>query len=141
MPLVQIAYASSAAEPFTKEELVELLKKSRQKNQESGITGLLLYKAGNFLQILEGESSIIKETLARIEVDPRHRGFLIIFKRNVEEREFPDWSMAFRNLNDPETDRLPGYNEFLNLSFDPELLQEDSSHIERLIGTFANAIR
>ncbi|MBD5779033.1 BLUF domain-containing protein [Pelagicoccus sp. NFK12] len=141
MPLVQIAYASSAAEPFTKEELVELLKKSRQKNQERGITGLLLYKEGNFLQILEGESPIIRETLQRIEADPRHRGFLTIFKRNVEEREFPDWSMAFRNLNDPEIDRIPGYNEFLNLKFDPESLQEDSSSVERLIGTFAKAIR
>ncbi len=141
MPLVQIAYASAATKPFTKEELVSLLVKSRDKNKKAGITGLLLYKSGNFLQILEGESATIKETLQRIELDQRHRGFLTIFKRNIEEREFPDWSMAFRNLNDPETDRLPGYNEFLNLSFDPELLEKDSSQVERLIGTFAHAIR
>lgn len=141
MPLVQIAYASSARDPFTKEELLELLKKSRVKNQALGITGLLLYKSGNFLQILEGESSTLRDILQKIELDPRHRGFLTIFKRNIEEREFPDWSMAFRNLNDPETDQLPGYNEFLNLSFDPEDLQKDSSHVEQLIGTFASAMR
>ncbi|MDQ8184856.1 BLUF domain-containing protein [Pelagicoccus sp. SDUM812002] len=141
MSLVQIAYASSASTPFAKEDLISLLTKSRIKNQSGGITGLLLYKSGNFLQILEGESRIIKETLERIEADPRHRGFLTIFKRNIEEREFPDWSMAFRNLNDPETDKIPGFNEFLNLSFDPEDLQTDSSHVERLIGTFASNIR
>lgn len=140
MPLVQIAYASSAVDPFSKDELVELLIKSRQKNQENGVTGLLLYKSGNFLQILEGEHDVIKHTLQKIEADSRHKGFMTIFKRNVEKREFPDWSMAFRNLNDPEVDRLPGYNEFLNLSFDPESLLKDSSHVERLIGTFASGI-
>lgn len=141
MPLIQIAYASSATKHFSKEELLELLTKSRRKNQENGITGLLLYKSGNILQILEGESDVIKRTLQRIELDTRHRGLLTIFKRNIEEREFPDWSMAFRNLNDPETDRLPGYNELLNLSFDPESLLEDSSQVEQLIGTFAKTIR
>lgn len=141
MPLVQIAYASSASQHFTKEELVALLTKSRRNNQAKEVTGLLLYKSGNFLQILEGESPVINEILQRIEHDPRHRGLLTIFKRSVEQREFADWSMAFRNLNDPETDRIPGYNEFLNLSFDPESLLEDSSHVEKLISTFATAIR
>ncbi len=141
MPLIQIAYASSATKHFSKEELVELLNKSRAKNQKNGITGLLLYKSGNILQILEGESDVIKRVLRQIELDTRHRGLLTIFKRNIEEREFPDWSMAFRNLNDPEIDRLPGYNEFLNLSFDPDSLLEDSSQVEQLIGTFAKTIR
>lgn len=141
MPLVQIAYASSATIPFTNQELIDLLNKSRAKNYEQDITGMLLYKDGNFLQILEGESETIKVTLRRIEEDPRHKGFLTIFKRNIDEREFPDWSMAFRNLQDTETQKIPGYNEFLNLSFDPESLRTKGSRVEGLIATFARSIR
>lgn len=141
MHLVQLTYASSATKPFSKEELIDLLTNSRRNNSEKGITGMLLYKSGNFLQILEGKADTVESTLRRIESDPRHKGVITILKKAIAQPEFPDWSMAFRNLNDAETDRIPGFNEFLNLSFDPESLQEDSSQVERLIGTFAQAIR
>lgn len=137
MPLVQIAYASASIRPFTKEDLIDLLRKSRAKNQKIGVTGLLLYKSGNFLQILEGESSVIKTILSTIEADPRHKELITLFKRNITEREFPDWSMGFQNLNDPDVEQLPGYSKFLDLSFEPKSLDKESSQVRALIHTFA----
>jgi hypothetical protein len=50
----QVVYASTALQAFTKPELQALLQEIRPKNAELGITGLLLYKDGNFMQVLEG---------------------------------------------------------------------------------------
>ena len=53
--MISIAYSSSAAVPFSEGDLLELLTRSRENNTAKGITGLLLFKEGKFLQVLEGD--------------------------------------------------------------------------------------
>ena len=53
--LYQIVYLSTATEPFSKAQLMELLEGSVRRNTVAGITGLLLYRDGAFMQALEGE--------------------------------------------------------------------------------------
>ena len=53
--MYQLIYLSSATEMFTKEKLLALLEQSRPNNARLGITGILLYSNGNFMQTLEGE--------------------------------------------------------------------------------------
>ena len=48
-------YVSSAVDLFSDEELLKLLDVSRKNNQALDVTGMLLYKGGNFMQFLEGE--------------------------------------------------------------------------------------
>jgi hypothetical protein len=55
--MFSIVYVSSALKPFSKTDLLTLLEKSRENNTSLGISGMLLYKDGNFMQVLEGESS------------------------------------------------------------------------------------
>lgn len=141
MPLTQIIYASSATEAFSKEALSELLKKSRKKNHEAGISGILLYKDGNFLQVLEGEQSALDALIGTISRDPRHSGLLVYSKKPIEQREFPNWSMAFRDIQDPELASLPGYSELLNTSFLDTDLQTNSPRVKHLISVFASSIR
>ena len=43
-------------------ELQQILAKSRTNNQKAGITGALIYSAGNFAQVLEGQLSAIERT-------------------------------------------------------------------------------
>lgn len=50
--MINLIYTSSAVELFREDELVELLKTSRDNNRRRGITGMLLYNDGNFLQVL-----------------------------------------------------------------------------------------
>ncbi|MBA3651724.1 MAG: BLUF domain-containing protein [Chthoniobacterales bacterium] len=47
-------YVSFATHPFTQDELVELLQVSRKNNTAVGLTGILLYKEGKLMQLLEG---------------------------------------------------------------------------------------
>jgi hypothetical protein len=55
MALFQIVYSSTAAKSLGRAELMDLLNGSVGRNARAGITGLLLYKDGAFMQAIEGE--------------------------------------------------------------------------------------
>ncbi len=136
-----IVYVSSAVDLYSQAELVELLEKSREKNARLGLTGMLLYKDGNFMQILEGEESTVRELFATISDDKRHRGILILVEGNREEREFSEWSMGFCNLNSPEVLAMPAYSEFLNTPLTSEEFSLNQSRCWSLLQMFKNNVR
>jgi len=98
--MIQLVYVSSSVQPFTSSELLQLLDKARRNNEKLAIAGILLYKDGDFMQALEGEEEPVHSLSARIAKDPRHKDIRILLNGACTEREFPDWSMGFRNLND-----------------------------------------
>ncbi|EDY85170.1 Sensors of blue-light using FAD family [Verrucomicrobiia bacterium DG1235] len=141
MRLVQIVYASSAATPFSKAELLEMLGRTRERNNRRGITGILLYKEGNILQVIEGEERTADQLFKRVSLDPRHKGIMKLMRREIEEREFPNWSMAFRDLGDVTLHQQPGYSDHLNYNLaDPALLKNDSK-VLHLIASFSRLFR
>lgn len=109
-----LVYVSSAVESFSKEDLLALLSISRRNNVRDGVTGMLLYKQGNFMQVLEGEETKVRALHHRIQNDPRHRGLITLFQQHTEARQFGGWAMGFRNLADPSLQGVPGYSDFLN---------------------------
>lgn len=134
--MYHIIYLSSATELFSKTELLALLEKSRVNNARLGITGILLYRDGNIIQLLEGEAAAVRSLYQKIARDPRHRGVIILLEGPVAERDFPDWSMAFRDLNlKAETD-LPGFSPFLNTSLTPAEFVEKPSQVKSLLQIF-----
>ena len=134
--MYQLIYASSASYLFTDEELLALLAQCRNKNASLDVTGLLLYKDGNFLQALEGEESTVHSLYDKISLDRRHKGHLVLLKGQVKERDFADWSMGFRNLDLKEVGDLPGYNQLLNGPFDPRAFAGEPSRARKLLQTF-----
>ena len=64
--MFNVVYWSNAARPFTDGELFEMLACWREKNERFGITGLLLYKEGAFIQTLEGEEAPVRALYAAI---------------------------------------------------------------------------
>jgi hypothetical protein len=116
--MFQYVYVSSAVVPFNGSQLQDLLTVSRDRNQECGLTGMLLYLHGNFIQLLEGEKEAVVATRERIGKDPRHRGMITLLETECEKRDFPDWSMGFENIEGPEAAKLPGYTDFLQRSVD-----------------------
>lgn len=109
----QLGYASAASHPFTDEELVELLAKARAKNQALGITGMLLYHEGSFLQILEGEQKAVEDLYQIISTDSRHTDAMLLFRKEGEERGFDQWTMGFHHLSPNPADNPEGLNRFL----------------------------
>lgn len=137
-PLVQLVYTSGAVNEMTEPELDALLVQSREKNARLGITGLLLYKSGLFIQVLEGSEREVRSLYATIESDVRHRGVTLIFCRPAAKREFPQWRMGFRRLemNEP----LP--TGFTNLLGDlQEFRKLSAGKMGQLVQIFAESIR
>jgi len=131
-----IIYVSSATHPFTNAELLELLTKCRDNNTRLEVTGMLLYKDGNFMQVLEGEEATVRALYAKVERDPRHGGVITLLQGHGEERQFPDWSMGFRDLNSPEAIATPGYSEFLNTPLTGEACLADPTRCQKLLLSF-----
>lgn len=112
--MFHLLYVSAAREPFGKAQLIELLEKARSKNARLGITGMLLYKGGDFMQLLEGDEASVRALFDTIRRDPRHQHCLVVFEEAVGERLFADWAMGFRGLDDAEVRSLPGFSEFMS---------------------------
>lgn len=91
-----LVYASSATDRFDERRIPDLLSRSREKNGDLDVTGLLLYEAGTFLQALEGQADVIEELFDTIRKDPRHTDCHVLLREPISERAFPDWFMGFR---------------------------------------------
>lgn len=138
--LFTLVYVSSATELFSTEDLVALLETSRRNNARDGVTGMLLYKSGNFMQVLEGEEEKVREIHERIRRDPRHRGLITLLEQRCDIRQFGAWSMGFRNLNDPSLRDVPGFNEFLNISPTNARYFSHPSRVQKLLRTFRQSM-
>lgn len=115
--LTHLIYASSATWMMSEQDLLDILKKSHENNGRLDITGMLLYRGGNFLQVLEGEEQIVDERFKVIMQDPRHRQVTLLLKRPVAKRQFEHWEMGFTNIDTIDTSTLPGYTPYLNEPF------------------------
>lgn len=97
--LRHIVYVSSAAGTLTEAELRAIQSASSAANEVRGITGVLLYGAGMFLQLLEGPEDAVGELMARIERDARHVEVRVIASWLDAGRTAPAWSMGVINLD------------------------------------------
>jgi hypothetical protein len=108
--MFQLFYKSSETDLFTWPwQRADMLAKSNAKNERLGITGMLLYRRGSFLQALEGEEEVVRALAATISADPRHDEFLIFRSGPAKARAFPDWSMGFRDLSAVQEAQLTDY--------------------------------
>ena len=135
-----LVYVSSAVTPFTPSELVDLLAKSHENNGKLDISGMLLYKDGNFMQVLEGEETAVRRLYTKIGRDPRHKGIIDIIDGQQESRQFASWSMAFRDLSGPDPIIVPGYSDFLTTRLDDPELTSNPSICQQLLKTFKQSL-
>lgn len=113
--MLSLTYFSTASSALGKDDLVGLLDHVRAKNDALGLTGMLLYSDGSFVQTLEGPDEVVEETFGRIAVDLRHRDVFVALREAVEERAFPTWSMGFREISTEESETPPGFSDYLQL--------------------------
>lgn len=99
--MLRLIYSSHATREMTVQDLEEILAVSRARNALAGITGLLMYRDGIFLQCLEGNEGAVRDTYARILRDSRHHRVLHLIEERMDRRSFPDWAMEFRRPDMP----------------------------------------
>ncbi|MEZ5933372.1 MAG: BLUF domain-containing protein [Alphaproteobacteria bacterium] len=135
MALMQWVYASAASDSFTSADLDTLLTTARARNEAAGVTGILLYHDGSFLQVLEGEEATVSEVYDRISKDKRHSELSLIFRGTIDERNFGAWSMGFYRPKD--AGELPGFVDILRSATTGMLdLQGTADRVRKLIDGF-----
>ena len=105
-----LIYSSSASHLMSDPELTILLGNCRDRNVHDGITGMLLYKDGSFMQVLEGNKENVFRTYARIQKDTRHKGISLLREREIEDRNFGGWSMGFKSIDASDLEREPSFS-------------------------------
>ena len=108
--LVRLLYCSRAVD--TSPQAVEaILEKARQHNPVSGITGILCYGGGIFLQAIEGGRLPVSELFGTIQKDPRHKDVALLHYEEILERRFGGWSMGQVNVSKLNHTILLKYSE------------------------------
>ena len=138
--MYSLTYVSSAARPFTAEDLRALLTVSRTNNDRAGVTGMLLYKDGNFMQVLEGDREAVLGIKSKIVADPRHSGFMVLLTTETAQRQFGSWSMAFRDLQGAGNLSLAGYDEFLNTPLTDPRFRQVPTDCQKLLMIFKRSM-
>jgi Sensors of blue-light using FAD len=104
--MISITYVSSAVFRFNETTLLDLVDQCQANNERLGITGILVYSDGNFMQVIEGADLVTHALYERIKLDGRHRGVHTVHQQGIEAREFRGWSMAY-NILPPKALRTP----------------------------------
>lgn len=104
-----IIYLSRTTRPLSSIELIALLVQARQKNEAIGVTGAMVYSEGQFMQVLEGEEETVTALYKCILADSRHQAILKLADKPIAERQFLNWSMAFREITPAQMQGLDGY--------------------------------
>jgi hypothetical protein len=105
--MLSLIYSSVATSVLEPHELTALLEQSRASNEQTGITGMLLYRNGYFLQVLEGPDTAVRQKMQAIRDDARHTKVSVLLEDVIEDRQFPDWTMGFPA--EDELEHVPGY--------------------------------
>jgi hypothetical protein len=121
MSLHRLIYISRARADIGYYDLRDIQEKSERNNSRDGISGILCYGNGLFLQILEGGRQAISTTYHRIAGDPRHTDPELVDFREVEQRLFTLWSMKVTDLGTqaPEKIRQLHFKHGSSPVFDP----------------------
>lgn len=108
--LVRLLYASRAVDNSSA-AVEDILAQSRQHNAACGITGVLCYGGGVFLQAIEGGRSAVSELYGHIQRDPRHKDVELLYFDEIDERRFSGWTMGQVNLGKINQSILLKYSE------------------------------
>jgi hypothetical protein len=111
LKMYYIIYSSYTSLGFNDEELRALLVKAREKNKKIGVTGMMLFFDGKFIQLIEGDEKTVKQLYETIFNDPRHDRNIILKQGTTENRFFFEWSMSFKSISPEELIAVDGYQD------------------------------
>lgn len=138
--LIHIVYVSFSDQDLTEKELEELLVDIRKRNKLQKVTGLLLYNDGAFIQLIEGKAHIIQNLFEKIKNDKRHSNIVLLLEESIKKRAFPNWTMGYFRLNREQSEKIPGYSEFMHSTDSRKLIESTSYEAMKLLSSFKTYI-
>ena len=92
--MIRILYLSQSKRDITDTQVNNILTTSKANNLTYGITGVLIYGGGLFMQVLEGPEQSTLRLYVKISEDRRHGDCKIIHITTANKQIFKKWSMA-----------------------------------------------
>jgi hypothetical protein len=134
--ITQMVYISEYTGDNTEADLQAILTACRTHNKPIGITGLLIFVGGSFIQVLEAEDALaLRQLFDRIAHDKRHGRIDVLLEQQLPCRLFSDWSMAWLPLSNEDFSRITG---MARCDYE-SLLDLDSNIVSTIIQTFAES--
>jgi blue light- and temperature-responsive anti-repressor len=127
-----LTYKSIATAAPSAADLDSLVRKARARNRKLGVTGMLLYENGSFLQTLEGLPDQLEAVWTSIKQDPRHDHIEMLSEHVAPVRLFSDWDMLLQS----RLDQSPGSGPKVVTRSSPEAV---AGYIEALVRLALNA--
>ena len=109
--LVRLLYVSRALDPDASAATDSILAVAREHNMANGITGILCYGGGIYLQAIEGGRNQVNNLYAQIVSDKRHTDVVLLNYEEIAERRFGGWTMGQVNLSKLNTSVVLKYSE------------------------------
>lgn len=100
MQTIRLIYASDATAGLVYRDFAILMEKAGAANALLGVTGMLCHGTGRFLQVLEGERTVVSALYHHILVDPRHSNCTLMLVEDADKRDFAEWSMKVIDWTD-----------------------------------------
>jgi hypothetical protein len=140
MALTELIYVSTLAGK-SDQELGAILESSVRHNQLNGITGMLLFDRGGFMQVLEGDEAIVLETYGRICADKRHHDVLTLSLAETPFRHFENWSMGYKYVDADSVAKFPKHAPFFNFRAEADKIKGFPGLGLEMLTMFANGMK
>jgi len=131
--MIRLTYLSRAAQPFSADDLLTLLSVCHRNNTARGLTGMLLYGNGTFLQCIEGEEAAVDQLMQTLAADPRHTDIQTVRRESITTRLYRDWSMGFERVTDKTLAHVAGLRDMGLRGFNTAYLHDHEEVIETLL--------
>lgn len=93
-----LIYSSHQSYEMKPRDIESILSACQRNNPSKGITGVLFYTNHYFIQYLEGKETDVKTQFEKIKKDDRHLKVIKLSSGTLEERHFPCFDMAYKNV-------------------------------------------
>lgn len=116
--IYQLVYVSTATNPLELNDIHAIERVAIINNEKAGLTGVLTYCDGKFMQFLEGQISDVEQIFAAIKKDPRHHSIDVLRLDFIPERQFTDWHMKYTDVSEIHEKHGPVYYKIFNTQVD-----------------------
>lgn len=90
------------------------------------------------MQVLEGAEKDVHEIYNSILIDPRNNANVVLVEEEIKHRDFPDWSMGFKSLENCSAEELPGFQNVFSGKLDKDVVVNNTSEALGLLMRYAN---
>lgn len=111
-------------------EIFKIVETAQKYNKPHDITGLLLFIEGAFIQLLEGEESVIKDLYRKISQDERHEQAKSLMQGPIKKRDFESWNMGLKIFTKQDIDDLKMINQNQDFNLLKDLTTKQDLAIE-----------